>query len=424
MTIQTAGIDLGKDKMHLVGLDANGEVVARREFGSRTALIRYLAKCCPCRVAMEACAGAHYVGRKAAAMEHEAKLLPGQYVRAYRKSQKNDYADGEAIAEAATRPTMREVQIKEASQQELQLLHRQRTGWVSQRTATVNRIRAMLLEFGITMPKSIDKVRSQLPLILEDADNGVPDLTRSLLYELWRDVVALDERVDWATKQLERMARADPRARALLQIPGVGVIIATATIAAIGDGRAFRRGRDFGAWLGLVPKQYSTGGKTRLLGIGHTGNRYLRTILIQGARSAFQQFDRRDDPLARWAKRLRQRKPDNVSVVALANKLARVILGNPAAAGDVQPRHGCRCIVTRSRSQAQPSPSSTARRLSPPSERKHRQRMAVTGDRHAAEAVAASGSAKSSAYLAPACANLHRGPGLKRARPQRPNRFA
>ena len=325
MTAKTIGIDLGKDKMHVVALDEQGHVIDRKVCASRSALARYLAKRPPCRVAMEACAGAHFVGRKAQQFGHDARLLPGQYVRAYVKAQKNDYADAEAIAVAATRPTMREVPIKEAAQQELQLLHRYRQGWITQRTATANRIRATLLEFGITVPKGIPQLRQALPFILEDADNGVPPAVRELLHTLWQDLVSLDERLSWVNGRLARFAAADPRAHALLQVPGVGPIIATAMVAAVGDGRAFRRGRDLAAWLGIVPKQYSTGGRTRLLGISKQGNSYLRMLVIHGARAVLRQAHRRTDALGEWIRRLQARKPKNVANVALANKIARVI---------------------------------------------------------------------------------------------------
>lgn len=323
MTITTIGIDLGKNTMHAVGLDGDGHVVERRMFRSRTALIRYLSKQPVARVAMEACAGAHFVGRKAEAMGHEALLLPGQYVRGYVKSQKNDYADAEAIAEAATRPTMRQVPIKSVDQQELQLLHRQRQGWVAQRTETANRIRAVLLEFGITIPKGLHQLRRELPFVLEDHDNGLADRTRQLLYTLWRDLLELHERVEWITAEFQRTAEQDPRARALLGIPGIGPVIATALVAAVGDARAFRRGRDLAAWLGIVPKQYSTGGKTRLLGISKQGNSYLRSMLIHGARCLVRHADRRDDAFACWIQRLQARKSTNIVAVAVANKLAR-----------------------------------------------------------------------------------------------------
>ncbi len=332
MSAKTVGIDLGKDKMHVVTLDSEGRVVERRVCASRSALARFLAKLAPACVAMEACSGAHYAGRKAEAMGHEAKLLPAQYVRAYVKSQKNDYADAEAIAEAATRPTMREVPIKSVDQQELQLLHRQRSAWISQRTETANRARAMLLEFGIVLPKGMHRLRRQLPFVLEDADNGLPERSRALVYELWRDISALDERIQWSTKELEHIADADPRCQALLDVPGIGAVIATALVAAIGDARSFRRGRDLAAWMGLVPKQHSTGGKTRLLGISKQGNRYLRQVLIHGARSVLRYAHRRTDALGLWIQRLQTRKPANVVTVAIANKMARaswVILRDP-----------------------------------------------------------------------------------------------
>lgn len=325
MTVQTVGIDLGKNKMHVVALDTAGHVVERRVCNSRAALGRYLAKQPACRVAMEACAGAHYVGRKASTLGHDATLLPAQYVRAYMKSQKNDYADAEAIAEAASRPTMRQVPIKPVSQQEIQLMHRQRSGWVSQRTETANRIRGMLLEFGVTIPTGIRKLRNELPFVLEDGENGVPDRTRALLNELWRDLMQLDERIDWITNELEKTARQDPHARALLDVPGVGPVVATGLIAAVGDARAFRRGRDLSAWMGLVPKQHSTGGKTRLLGITKHGNRYLRTLLLHGARAVVRHAHRRTDNLGAWIKKLQQTKSTNEVVVALANKLTRAM---------------------------------------------------------------------------------------------------
>lgn len=325
MNAKTVGIDLGKNKMHVVALDAQGHVIERRVCASRTALGRYLGKLPACRVAMEACAGAHFVARKAEHYGHDARLLPGQYVRGYVKSQKNDYADAEAIAEAATRPTMREVPIKSPEQQELQLLHRYRQGWISQRTEVANRIRATLLEFGITIPRGLHRLREELPFVLEDRDNGLTDGTRELLHQLWRDLVAFDERIQWINQRLEHYAEHDPRAKALLQVPGVGVIVATAMVAAIGDGRAFRRGRDLAAWLGIVPKQHSTGGRTRLLGISKQGNSYLRMLVIHGARAVLRHAHRRNDALGEWIRRLHARKPKNVATVALANKLARVM---------------------------------------------------------------------------------------------------
>ncbi|MEF8793681.1 MAG: IS110 family transposase [Thiohalorhabdus sp.] len=309
--------------MHLAGLDASGQPVVRKKL-TRTGLFRFLANLAPCRVAMEACAGSHYVARKAEAMGHRAVLLPGQFVRAYSKGQKNDRADAEAIAEAATRPTMPEVTVKDTTQQAIQLLHRARQGWVAQRTETANRIRASLLEFGITVPKQLGNLRQALPRILEDADNGLPDIVRDLLAQLWTQLEELDERVTGVTRQLEELARRDAAAAWLPTIPGIGPITATALVAAAGDGQQFGRGRNLAAWLGLVPQQYTTGGKPRLLGISKRGNRYLRTLLIHGARAMLQQAHRSDDALRRWIRQLAGGTHRNKAAVALANKLTRV----------------------------------------------------------------------------------------------------
>ena len=326
MNIATIGIDIGKSKFHLCALDDRGHVQQRKAF-SRSGLIRFLANTPPARVATEACAGAHFIGRKAESFGHEARLLPAQYVKAYVKSQKNDYADAEAIAEAATRPTMRSVPVKPADRQALQLLHRQRSGWITERTALASRIRAMLLEFGITIPKNLHQLRSHLPLIIEDAENPLPDRIRRLLTDLWDDLMRLDERIKAMNAELDSYAHEDPQTRLLLSIPGVGPIVATALSAGVGDASAFRKGRDLAAWLGLVPRQYSTGGQTRLLGIGKRGNRHLRMLLIHGARAVLRVVSKRseEDGLRRWVERVTARKHPNVVAVALANKLARVV---------------------------------------------------------------------------------------------------
>lgn len=323
MSIATLGIDLGKNTIHTVGLDEQGHPTGAKKF-TRTSLIRYLAKLSPCRVAMEACGGSHYVARKAEAMGHEAILLPGQFVQPYTKGQKNDVADAEAIAEAATRPRMPAVPIKDATQQEIQFLHRTRRGWIKQRTETANRARAMLLEFGITVPQRIGNLRKALPAILEDAENDLPDGVRDLLAQHWAQLQELDDRITGATEQLERIASHDPRIARLLTIPGFGPVVATAFVAAVGDGHQFGKGRDCSAWLGVVPQQSTTGGKPQLLGISKRGNRYLRTLLIHGARAVLNQAHRGDDALRRWVQRLVGRTHKNKAVVALANKLARV----------------------------------------------------------------------------------------------------
>ncbi|MCG5499173.1 IS110 family transposase [Ectothiorhodospira variabilis] len=326
MSISTIGIDIGKSKFHVCALDERGHVKFRRAY-SRSGLIQFLANTPPARVATEACAGAHFVGRKAQSFDHEARLLPGQYVKAYVKSQKNDFADAEAIAEASTRPTMRSVPVKPADRQALQLLHRQRSAWIGERTALANRIRAMLLEFGITIPKSLSQLRRQLPCVLEDAENELPDRLRELIVELWDDITRLDKRLKRLDSELETHAHADPQTQLLLSIPGIGPVIATALISGIGDASTFRKGRDLAAWMGLVPRQYSTGGQTRLLGIGKRGNAHLRMLLIHGARAVLRVASKRseDDGLRRWVERVTARKHPNVAAVALANKMARIV---------------------------------------------------------------------------------------------------
>ncbi|MDY6861314.1 MAG: IS110 family transposase [Pseudomonadota bacterium] len=323
MAIATLGIDLGKTTMHVVGLDPSGKPVHRKKL-TRTALIRFLSNLAPCRVAMESCAGSHHIARKADAMGHNAVLLPAQFVRAYTKGQKNDNADAEAIAEAATRPTMPRVSIKDATQQEIQFLHRTRQGWIKQRTETANRVRAMLLEFGITVPQRILNLRRALPGILEDAENDLPDGVRHLVSDHWEQLQALDDKIQALGERIEGIPVRDARAARLMSIPGIGPMTATAMVAAVGDGSQFTQGRGLSAWLGLVPQQFTTGGKPRLLGISKRGNRYLRTLLIHGARAVLAQAHRRDDALRRWVRDVSSRVHRNKAAVALANKLARV----------------------------------------------------------------------------------------------------
>lgn len=323
MGIATLGIDLGKNTIHTMGLDEQGHPMGAKKF-TRTGLIRYLAKLAPCRVAMEACAGSHYVAHKAEAMGHEAVLLPGQFVQPDTQGQKNDVADAEAIAEAATRPRVPAVPIKDATQQAIPFRHRTRQGWIKQRTETANRARAMLLELGITVPKRITNLRKELPAILADAENELPDGVRDLLAQHWAQLQDLDDRIKGIIQQFEVLASRDPRIGLLLTIPGFGPVVASAFLAAVGNGQQFGKGRDCSAWLGLVPKQHTTGGKPRLLGISKRGNRYLRTLLIHRAWAVLNQAHRGDDALRRWIQRLVGRTHKNKAVVALANKLTRV----------------------------------------------------------------------------------------------------
>lgn len=323
MNIQTLGIDLGKSKFHVVGLDAQGRPVLRREF-NRTQLMRWVANTPACLIGMEACSGAHYFGHRFAAHGHTVRLMPAQYVKPYVKTNKSDFLDAEAIAEAVTRPTMRFVPLKTLEQQELQAQHRLRSLWVRQRTATVNQTRALLLEQGLTIPKLIGNFRRQIPRILEDAENGLSPRLRVLVDQLLHQVHELDARIDALTSELTACAQSEPGCQRLMTVPGIGPLTATAIVAAVGNGQGFKRGRHFSAWLGLVPRQYSTGGQPKLLGISKRGNAYVRMLLIHGARSVLRVAPKRKDALGNWLQRLSTHAHPNVVTVALANKTARV----------------------------------------------------------------------------------------------------
>jgi transposase len=273
---------------------------------------------------MEACCGAHYLGRILAGQGHDVRLMPAQYVRPFVKSHKNDYVDAEAIAEAVQRPSMHFVPLKSEAQLDQQALHRVRDRLVRRRTAVINQIRAFLLERGVTVAQRRRNLELALPRILADEVLQLSPRLRLLLGELreeWRD---LDGRVEALTQEIEKAAKTDPACRRLQTIPGVGPMIASALVAAIGDGSAFKRGRDLAAWLGIVPHQYSTGGKTRLLGISKRGNSYLRRLIIHGARAVIGSLATKPTSLGRWVGALLTRVHGNVAVVALANKLTRI----------------------------------------------------------------------------------------------------
>jgi transposase len=324
MNAVIVGIDLGKNSCSLAGLDASGRVVLRRRM-RRDSLAVFLKGLGQCVVAMEACCGAHHLGRVFAAQGHEVRLMPPEYVRPYVKAHKNDDLDAEAIAEAATRPTMRFVAIKSEDQSDVQALHRARERLVAEHTALINHLRALLLERGIVAPQGRRKLEAELEQCADtDMFAGLSARIRVLIDDLRAEWRGLDERIGAFDTEFVRMARADEAARRLIGIPGIGTINATALVAAVGDAKAFARGRDMAAWLGLVPRQMTTGGKPRLLGISKRGNRYLRKNLIHGARAALPYLAERETPLGRWARGLLARAHKNVVVVALAAKLARI----------------------------------------------------------------------------------------------------
>ena len=325
MQIAVLGIDLGKNSCSLAGLDPSGRVVLRRRM-CRDAAATLAAKLPPCLVALEACCGAHHFGRVLRAQGHQVRLMSPEYVQPYVKAQKNDDRDAEAIAEAATRPTMRFVELKSEEQLDMQSLHRARSRLVGERTALINQLRALLLERGISVAQGRRKLQQRLAVLLGGEPQSLPlSLRIRLLIEDMRvQWSQLDQRIAAFDAEFVAASRNDEPARRLTTIPGIGAMNATALRAAIGDGRTFRRGRELAAWLGLVPRQATTGGKPKLLGITKRGNKYLRTLLIHGARAALPTLVISSGRLGHWLRALSARAHRNTIIVALANKLARI----------------------------------------------------------------------------------------------------
>lgn len=324
MQLSIIGIDLGKTSCSLVGLDAGGKVVLRRRL-RRDTIIAFCSKISACVVAMEACCGAHHIGRALAGQGHEIRLMSPEYVRPYVKAQKNDDRDAEAIAEAASRPTMRFVTLKSEEQLDMQTLHRVRDRLVGDRTSLMNQIRSLLLERGHVVAQG----RARLAVALADLlDGEKPVLARrihELIVDMRRQWVTLDERIKAFDTEFAAAAKTQDGAKRLLSIPGIGPLNATALVAAVGDAGTFARGRDLAAWLGLVPRQVTTGGRPKLLGITKRGSKYLRKMLIQGARAALPTLKAADTPVGAWLRGLLARAHLNTAVVALAAKMARTV---------------------------------------------------------------------------------------------------
>lgn len=321
--ITLIGLDLAKAVFHVVGFDGRGRETSKRML-KRGQLLAWFAQLRPSVVGMEACASAHYWGRELEKLGHEVRLVPAQHVKAYLRGNKHDYNDARAIAEAVSRPGMRLVALKTAAQQDIQALHRLREGQLRQRTALCNRLRGLLGEYGIVLPQGVGVLRRRLAQVLEDEQNGLSPFFRELLAESYRELQAVDERVEFYTHKVEVQARQSEACRRLQGVPGFGPIVASVFVAQVGDGRAYRRGRDVSASLGVVPRQHSTGGKPQLLGISKRGDRYLRSLLNHGARSVVRQAAGKEDRLSRWVNRLRAERGFNKATVALANKMARM----------------------------------------------------------------------------------------------------
>jgi transposase len=322
----TIGIDIGKNTFHLIGFDKKGAIVLRQKLSRRQVDTR-LANMPPCLIGMEACVGAHHLGRHLKAFGHDTRLMPARYVRPYSKGPKNDFRDAEAIAEAVLRPTMKFVAIKTVEQLDLQGLHRIRERLVCQRTSVINQIRAFLLERGIAVRQGARALRSEMSMILDMTDKLSPSMIR-MIEDLCADWRYLDGRIESVSNEIETLSEQDDGAKRLMTVPGIGPVISTATVAAIGNGDVFSKGRDFGAWLGLVPRQMSTGGRTVLGPISKRGNRYLRMLFVQAARAVLlrpRSWEKHG--LKSWIEAAARRLNRFKLAIALANKLARIAWG-------------------------------------------------------------------------------------------------
>jgi transposase len=323
-SLMSVGIDIGTEVFHIVGLGADGKLAFRRKI-KRLALKEAFAKLPPCVVGMEACLSAHFVSRMLRSLGHEPRIIPAIYVKPFVKGQKNDYNDAEAIAEAALRPNLRIVQEKTQDQLDLQACHRVRSRLVSRRTATINQIRAFLIEQGVAVRAGTSALRKSLFEILENRKDEISPRTANLIAGLYEDWLWLDQRIETITGEIKELSHSEENCRRLMSVPGIGPLISTAVVAAIGTGEAFERGRDFGAWLGLVPRQYSTGGRSILGRISKRGSKYLRTLFIQAAKVLLmrpQNWSRYS--FGRWLETAAERLHKNKLAVALANKLARI----------------------------------------------------------------------------------------------------
>ncbi|HYQ92629.1 MAG TPA: IS110 family transposase [Candidatus Competibacteraceae bacterium] len=327
MNVIRIGLDIAKQVFQIHGVDTHGKVVLRQSL-SRGKVLAFFANLPACLIGLEAGGGAHYWGRELTRLGHEVRLIAPPLVVPYRKSGKagkNDKNDAEAICEAVGRPSMRFVPIKSEDQQAVLMLHRARELAVTERTALVNQIRGLLGEFGIVVAQGRERLQQALPLLLEDAENGLPLLARETFAELAERLRIFDHQITAYDRRLEQLAREREPARRLMTVDGVGPITATAVVATLGDGLEFRNGRQFAAWLGLTPRQYSSGGKTKLGSISKRGNSYLRTLLIHGARAVLRLTARRTDQKSRWAEAVKARRGENIAAIALAAKHARIL---------------------------------------------------------------------------------------------------
>jgi transposase len=323
MKITTIGIDLAKNVFQLHGVDGQGKTVLSKQL-KRDRMAAFFVNLPPCLIGMEACGSAHHWARKLQALGHTVKLMAPQFVKPYVKTNKNDAADAEAICEALTRPSMRFVPVKNVEQQAVLALHRVRQGLVKARTAQANQIRGLLSEFGLIVPQGIAQLYRCVPMLLDETKDELPGAFRALMQRLLEHLKELDRQAGEMEVQIQAWHRSNALSRKLERIPGIGPITASALVASIGNAQNFANGRQLAAWLGLVPRQHSTGGKTNLLGISKRGDTYLRTLLIHGARAVIRHAERKLDAQG-WLHNLIGRRNKNVAAVALANKNARIV---------------------------------------------------------------------------------------------------
>lgn len=323
MNSNVIAIDLAKNIFHLFSYDANERVVKMKM--KRANLLAFIAQQPPSLIGLEACGGSNYWAREFKKLGHEVILLQARFVKSFVMGNKNDFNDAEAIHTAATRPNKRTVAIKTIGQQEVQILHRIRQDAVWHRTAQSNRIRGFLSEFGIVLPESINVIRKQLPDILEDGENQLGSLGRTLLKEIYDQLIRLDEEIKEHDKRIGRLSQQNNLAKRFMSVPGIGPITATIIASDLGESSHYETGRDYAASLGIVPRQHSSGDKQVLLGISKRGNRYIRTLLIHGARAVLKNCKSKTDPLSQWLQALIERRGFNKAAVALANKNARIL---------------------------------------------------------------------------------------------------
>ncbi|MBL0941454.1 MAG: IS110 family transposase [Alphaproteobacteria bacterium] len=339
MTIKTLGIDIGKNKFHLYGVDSFGKMVLKKQL-TRSKLHEFMVNLPPCLVGMEACGGAHHLARLFKDWGHDVRLMAIQHVKPYAKSYKNDFNDAAGICEAVTRPHMNFVGIKTVSQQEILALHNDRSRLIEERTALANGIRGLLLEHGLTIAQGIHKILPNVTQLLDPECEEVTPLLKSLLFDLIEEFKYKNTLIKKRDDQFKSFAKANPQVQQLMTVPGIGIIAATAFIGKVGNVNVFKNGRQLAAWLGLVPQQYSTGGKIQLGRISKRGDRYLRSLLVHGARSVLKtlKYKKQESlsPLMAWFRKIADRRGHNKGIVAFANKMARILWALLSSGNDYQ----------------------------------------------------------------------------------------